>query len=441
MAQAKASAEHLARQAATAQQELCALRLQQQSGRLGQLALSRDGPLGQREYWEDGSAFQHLQRRADEVAAARKAIEAARQASLRRGRLNPAYGPHITPEDYVAQDEIFKARLAALKREEDHISKEHERLEAEKLRHVKEFKRLRDQESSRWCGQPVLSERYLLMSLLGKGGFSEVFKGYDLQDMQEVAVKMHGLHSNWSDSKKASYVKHAVRESRIHQQLRHPRVVACLDLIEVDSNTFASILELCPGGDLDSHLQEHQVLPEKEARAITSQIFAGLAYLNEPGRRFIHYDLKPANILFNAFGEVKIADFGLSKVVEEGQTRGMELTSQGVGTYWYLPPECFEIGTRPPTISNKVDVWSVGVILYQMLYGRRPFGEGVSQEMLLRDSVMLNANTVTFPSKPAVSAEGKDFINRQAGAAWLQSCRQRCCSAAEVVKAVRHPPP
>lgn len=89
----------------------------------------------------------------------------------------------------------------------------------------------------------------------------------------------------------------------------------------------------------------------------------------------------------------------------------------------------------------QVDVWSVGVILYQMLYGRRPFGEGVSQEMLLRDSVMLNANTVTFPSKPAVSAEGKDFINRQAGAAWLQSCRQRCCSAAEVVKAVRHPPP
>ena len=70
-------------------------------------------------------------------------------------------------------------------------------------------------------------------------------------------------------------------------------------------------------------------------------------------------------------------------------------------------------------------MWSVGVILYQMLYGRRPFGEGVSQETLLRDSVMLNANTVSFPSKPAVSAEGKDFINRQAGAAWVHSCIHR----------------
>ena len=67
----------------------------------------------------------------------------------------------------------------------------------------------------------------------------------------------------------------------------------------------------------------------------------------------------------------------------------------------------------------QVDVWSVGVILYQMLYGRRPFGEGASQETLLRDSVMLNANTVIFPSKPAVSAAGRDFISRQAGAACM----------------------
>jgi len=121
------------------------------------------------------------------------------------------------------------------------------------------------------------------------------------------------------------------------------------------------------------------------------------------------------------------------QVVEDGQTMGLELTSQGAGTYWYLPPECFQtsgsnstgvtgsragnitggvssllapgllagsaavpaVATGPPKISNKVDVWSVGVILYQMLYGRRPFGEGLTQEQIYRDGIMLNARQVT----------------------------------------------
>jgi tousled-like kinase len=65
-----------------------------------------------------------------------------------------------------------------------------------------------------------------------------------------------------------------------------------------------------------------------------------------------------------------------------------------------------------PRISNKVDVWSCGVILYQMLYGRRPFGEGLSQEQVYRDGIVRNARAVEFPAKPAVSAEGKAFISR-----------------------------
>jgi tousled-like kinase len=144
------------------------------------------------------------------------------------------------------------------------------------------------------------------MDMLGKGGFSEVYRAFDMKALCEVAIKIHQLNSQWNEAKKQSYVRHAVREYNIHKSLKHRRVVALTDIFEIDNNTFATVLELCRGGDLEGHLREHSTLPEKEAKAIVVQILHGLAYLNDPERRIIHYDLKPANILFDGFGEVKI---------------------------------------------------------------------------------------------------------------------------------------
>lgn len=107
-------------------------------------------------------------------------------------------------------------------------------------------------------------------------------------------------------------------------------------------------------------------------------------------------------------------DFGLSKMIDESnEGTSMDLTSQGAGTYWYLPPECFEKGPTPPRISSKVDVWSVGVIFYQMLYGSRPFGEGRTQEVVWTENLIFNATQVEFPTDPKapkVSEEAKDLI-------------------------------
>jgi len=89
----------------------------------------------------------------------------------------------------------------------------------------------------------------------------------------------------------------------------------------------------------------------------------------------------------------------------------MDLTSQGAGTYWYLPPECFAPASEGVArVSGKVDVWSVGVIFYQMLFGKRPFGEGVSQQRLLADRTMLRATTVDFPTNVKASDDARDFI-------------------------------
>lgn len=104
--------------------------------------------------------------------------------------------------------------------------------------------------------------------------------------------------------------------------------------------------------------------------------------------------------------EVKISDFGLAKIMEDNSDK-IELTSQGVGTYWYLPPECFDTDKNPPGISSKVDVWSIGVILYELVFGVRPFGHSLTQDRILKENVITNAKKVEFPQKPVVSEECK----------------------------------
>lgn len=162
-----------------------------------------------------------------------------------------------------------------------------------------------------------------------------------------MAVKIHQLDPRWSEAKKENYTKHVAREYEIHRHVRHPRIVSLYDVFEIDTDSFATVLECCDGTDLDTMLQERKRLPESHARAILLQILSGMKYLSAPAndnsrQGIIHYDLKPGNILFDEFGDAKITDFGLSKIMDSlDPSDSMELTSQGAGTYWYLPPECF----------------------------------------------------------------------------------------------------
>ncbi|GIY91942.1 hypothetical protein CEXT_238501, partial [Caerostris extrusa] len=192
--------------------------------------------------------------------------------------------------DYYEHEEILKLRQAALKKEDTDLQVELEKLERERNLHIRELKRIHNEDQSRFNNHAVLNERYLLLILLGKGGFSEVHKAFDLKEQRYVACKIHQLNKDWKDDKKANYIKHALREYNIHKSLDHPRVVKLYDVFEIDPNL---ILEYCDGHDLDFYLKQHKNIPEREARCIIMQVVHALKYLNEIKPPVIHYDLKP----------------------------------------------------------------------------------------------------------------------------------------------------
>ncbi|XP_077514764.1 tousled-like kinase isoform X7 [Amblyomma americanum] len=437
--------------------------------RLGQFVTQRQGASFV-ENWVDGYAFTDLLRKQEQIATEREEIERQRKllckkkpttgqpkgkgaaanngastasASLANGEFVKPESPkdlsllRLTWYEYYEQEEILKLRQVSLKKEDTDLQLELEKLERERNLHIRELKRIHNEDQSRFNNHPVLNERYLLLILLGKGGFSEVHKAFDLKEQRYVACKIHQLNKDWKDDKKANYIKHALREYNIHKSLDHPRVVKLYDVFEIDPNSltshgatefvsstpcclrsFCTVLEYCDGHDLDFYLKQHKCIPEREARCIVMQVVHALKYLNEIKPPIIHYDLKPGNILLGSgslSGEIKITDFGLSKIMDDDNYSpeyGMDLTSQGAGTYWYLPPECFVVGKTPPKISSKVDVWSVGVIFYQCLYGKKPFGHNQSQATILEENTILKATDVEFPAKPAVSNEAKQFIRR-----------------------------
>ncbi|KAI3383308.1 hypothetical protein SNEBB_010498, partial [Seison nebaliae] len=321
--------------------------------------------------------------------------------------------------EFAEQEDILRLRGQSLKKEEQDIQISLERLERERNLHIRQIKRIHNEDHSRFKNHPILHQRYLLLSLIGKGGFSEVHKGFDLKEQKYVACKVHQLTKEWRDEKKVNYIKHALREYDIHKTLDHPRIVRLFDVFEIDNNSFCTILEYCEGNDLDFHLKQHKTIPEKEARSIVMQMISALVYLNTEVRPpVIHYDLKPGNILLGTdenSGEIKITDFGLSKQMDDEHydpDYGMDLTSQGAGTYWYLPPEVFVLNGKPPKISSKVDVWSIGCIFYQCLYGKKPFGHNESQASILENQTILKAREVEFLPRPSVSNEAKQFIRR-----------------------------
>jgi serine/threonine-protein kinase len=207
--------------------------------------------------------------------------------------------------------------------------------------------------------------RYLITGRIGRGGMGMVYRGLDEALDREVAVKTLVAEGALDpDSRRRFEV-----EARAAARLQHPNIVTVYELGEDRGLPFIA-MELLPGVDLEALLRSGETMPLAEKLDVVAQVCRGLAYAHEHG--IVHRDIKPSNVRLLEDGTAKIMDFGIAKL------GGTHLTKTGmmVGTVHYMSPE--QVRGRP--LDGRSDVFSAGVILYELLAGERPFrGEGATQ--------------------------------------------------------------
>jgi eukaryotic-like serine/threonine-protein kinase len=213
---------------------------------------------------------------------------------------------------------------------------------------------------------------YVLGPLIGEGGMGEVYRARDARLDREVAIKL--LPADLA--RDADRLQRSEREARVLASLNHPNIAALFGLEEGDGLT-GLVIELVPGLTLQEHLAARGRLPLDEAVAIARQIAAALEAAHRHG--IVHRDLKPANIKITPDGVVKVLDFGLARI-EETPEATATVTSTGtiVGTPAYMSPE----QARGQATDRRADVWAFGVVLFEMLTGRRAFEGDSSADAL-----------------------------------------------------------
>ncbi|KAF1775364.1 Calcium/calmodulin-dependent/calcium-dependent protein kinase [Phytophthora cactorum] len=196
----------------------------------------------------------------------------------------------------------------------------------------------------------AFSAKYMLMKEIGEGSFSIVHRAVNRMTGHVCAVKCCKISQALEE------------EERLLRTLSHPNVVSLEGVYERDTNLHYVVMDYLKDGDLCDQLIERQRLPEPEARRIIRQVVEGLAYLHR--RCVLHRDIKPENILIHG-NMVKIADFGLAKQLEQPTT----MLKRSCGTLEYAAPEL--LCGRPYGL--KSDVFSLGIVLYVLLFGAFPF--------------------------------------------------------------------
>ena len=242
-------------------------------------------------------------------------------------------------------------------------------------------------QDGRFLPGALLAGRYRVVAMLGKGGMGEVYRADDLTLGQPVALKFLPESVAGNDNAIARF-RNEVRTAR---QVSHPNVCRVYDVGTIEGHLFLS-MEYVDGEDLASLLRRIGRLPGDKALEIARRLCAGLAAAHEKG--VLHRDLKPSNVMLDGRGQVLLTDFGLAGLAEQ-----IEAAEVRNGTPLYMAPEQLA-GTE---VTVKSDIYALGLVLYEVFTGKRPFQANTLQELV-------QARSETTPVVPSSIVQNLDPV-------------------------------
>lgn len=239
--------------------------------------------------------------------------------------------------------------------------------------HVATLEKFMSDATPSWIGRTI-GGRYKVETLLGRGGMSSVYQATDPNLQRTVAVKI--IHPHLTD--KAEFIQRFKQEAAAVAQLRHPNIIQVHDF-NSDRGICYMVLEYVPGETLANKLEALNKaglrMPLVDTVRILAAICDAVDYAHQ--RRMIHRDLKPANVMVDLLGEPILMDFGIAKILgNEANTDG----GAAIGTAVYMSPE----QVRGETADHRADIYSLGVMLYELLSGVPPFQGDSTYEIMMR---------------------------------------------------------
>ena len=267
--------------------------------------------------------------------------------------------------------------------------------------------------------EKVFNNRYRVDGTLGNGGMANVYVGTDILLRRRVAIKV--LREQYASDD--DFVKRFSYEAQSAAKLSHPNIVNVYDFGRED-HSYYIVMELVDGATLGDLMRQESVLPEPVALDYAIQIASGLAYAHRQG--LLHRDVKPANILVTKDDVVKLSDFGIARAVSE-HTLGVTQPGMVMGSVAYISPE----QAQGHDIDERSDLYSVGVVLYQMLTGALPFtgdnAVAVALKHVSADAPAIDPKTAGV--SPAVASIVARLLRKDP--------RERFASATELASALR----